>query len=111
LAARETPSRSGRHAPASSFRGARDGQKPQLRLWLRMLSITKMLSQEIRRRLRVEFEATLPQFDLLARERDGRTLGELLRRTMVTNGNIIGLIDRFEANGLIAREPRTAIDA
>ncbi len=82
-------------------------QKPQLRLWLRMLSITKMLSQEIRRRLRVEFEATLPQFDPLAqlcRERDCRRLGELSRRTMVTNGNIIGLIDRFEANGLIALE-------
>lgn len=87
--------------------GARDGQKSQLRLWLRMLSITKMLSQEIRRRLRVEFQATLPQFDLLAqlhRERDGLRLGELSRRTMVTNGNITGLADRLEADGLIARE-------
>lgn len=87
--------------------GARDGQKPQLRLWLRMLSITKMISQEIRRRLRAEFQATLPQFDLLAqlyRERDGLRLGELSRRTMVTNGNITGLADRLEADGLIVRE-------
>ncbi|MGD0564131.1 MAG: MarR family transcriptional regulator [Roseiarcus sp.] len=87
--------------------GARQGQKPQLRLWLRMLSITKMISQEIRRRLRVEFQATLPQFDLLAqlyRERDGLRLGELSRRTMVTNGNITGLADRLEADGLIVRE-------
>ena len=87
--------------------GAREGQKPQLRLWLRMLSITKMLSQEIRRRLRVEFQATLPQFDLLAqlyRERNGLRLGELSRRTMVTNGNITGLADRLEADGLIVRE-------
>jgi DNA-binding MarR family transcriptional regulator len=88
-------------------RDADEGQKQQLRLWLRMLSITKLISQEIRRRLRVEFQATLPQFDMLAqlyRERDGLRLGELSRRTMVTNGNITGLADRLEADGLIARE-------
>jgi len=73
-------------------RNARRGEKTQLRLWL--LSITKMLSQEMRRRLRAEFDRTLPQFDLLAqlyREPDGLRLGELSRRTMVTNGNITGL--------------------
>jgi DNA-binding MarR family transcriptional regulator len=88
-------------------KGAREGQKTQLRVWLRMLSITKMISQEIRRRLRLEFQATLPQFDLLAqlyRERDGLRLGELSRRTMVTNGNITWLADRLEAEGLLARE-------
>jgi DNA-binding MarR family transcriptional regulator len=72
-----------------------------------MLSITKMISQEIRRRLRTEFDATLPQFDLLAqlyREPDGLHLGELSRRTMVTNGNVTGLADRLEADGLIRRE-------
>jgi DNA-binding MarR family transcriptional regulator len=87
--------------------GAREGQKLQLRLWLRILSITKMITQEIRRRLRAEFDATLAQFDLLAqlyRERDGLRLGELSRRTMVTNGNITGLVDRLEADGLIVRE-------
>jgi DNA-binding MarR family transcriptional regulator len=86
---------------------ARGGEKTQLRLWLRMLSITKMISQEIRRRLRTEFDATLPQFDLLAqldREPNGLRLGELSRRTMVTNGNITGLADRLEADGLIRRE-------
>jgi DNA-binding MarR family transcriptional regulator len=87
--------------------GTRKGQKTQLRLWLRMLSITKLVSQEIRRRLRTEFDATLPQFDLLAqlyREPDGLRLGEISRRTMVTNGNITGLADRLEADGLIQRE-------
>ncbi len=87
--------------------GAREGQKSQLRMWLRMLSITKMVSQEIRRRLRIEFGATLPQFDLLAqlyREPDGLRLSDLSRRTMVTNGNITGLADRLESDGLIVRE-------
>jgi len=87
--------------------GAREGQKSQLRLWLRMLSITKMVSQEIRRRLRIEFASTLPQFDLLAqlyREPEGLRLSDLSRRTMVTNGNITGLADRLESDGLIVRE-------
>jgi len=89
------------------LQGTRKGQKSQLRLWLRMLSITKLISQEVRRRLRVEFDATLPQFDLLAqlyREPEGLRLGELSRRTMVTNGNVTGLADRLEADGLVLRE-------
>ncbi len=87
--------------------GAKAGQKLELRLWLRMLSTTKLISQEVRRRLRAEFDTTLPQFDLLAqlfREPDGLRLGELSRRTMVTNGNVTGLVDRLVADGLIARE-------
>lgn len=81
--------------------------KQELRLWLRMLSTTKLISQEVRRRLRAEFGATLPQFDLMAqlyREHDGLRLGELSRRTMVTNGNVTGLVERLEADGLVVRQ-------
>lgn len=84
-----------------------DSKKQELRIWLRMLSTTKLISQEIRRRLRVEFGATLPQFDLLAqlyREPEGLRLGEISKRTMVTNGNITGLVARLEEDGLIYRE-------
>ncbi|MDE1994814.1 MAG: MarR family transcriptional regulator [Rhizobiaceae bacterium] len=87
--------------------GTQEGKKQELRLWLRMLSTTKLVSQEIRRRLRNEFGATLPQFDLMAqlyRERDGLRLGELSKRTMVTNGNVTGLVERLEADGLVLRE-------
>lgn len=86
--------------------GAQEGKKLELRLWLRMLSTTKLISQEIRRRLRNEFGATLPQFDLMAqlyREREGLRLGELSKRTMVTNGNVTGLVERLEADGLVLR--------
>lgn len=86
--------------------GSADG-KQELRVWLRMLATTKLVSQEIRRRLRAEFGATLPQFDLLAqlaREPDGLRLGEISKRTMVTNGNITGLVERLEADGLVSRE-------
>jgi len=88
-------------------RGAREGRHAQLRLWLRMLAITKILSQEIRSRLRVTYGATLPQFDMLAqlyREPEGLRLGELSRRTMVTNGNVTGLADRLEAEGFLRRD-------
>ena len=87
--------------------GARAGQKLELRVWLRLLSIAKLITQDVRRRLRAEFGATLPQFDLLAqlyREHEGLRLGELSRRTMVTNGNVTGLTDRLEADGYVARE-------
>ncbi|MBB3611292.1 MarR family transcriptional regulator [Rhizobium sp. BK602] len=87
--------------------GAQEGKKQELRLWLRMLSTTKLISQEIRRRLRNEFGATLPQFDLMAqlyREREGLRLGELSKRTMVTNGNVTGLVERLEIDGLVLRE-------
>lgn len=84
-----------------------DAGKSELRVWLRLLATTKLISQEIRRRLRSEFGATLPQFDLLAqlyREPDGLRLGEISKRTMVTNGNITGLVARLEEDGLIRRE-------
>lgn len=80
--------------------------KPETRLWLRMLSTTRLITTEIRRRLRSEFGATLPQFDLMAqlyREKDGLRLGELSKRTMVTNGNVTGLVERLEADGLVKR--------
>lgn len=84
-----------------------DGKKQELRLWLRLLSVSKLISQEIRRRLRLEFGATLPQFDLLAqlnRESDGLNLGELSKRTKVTNGKITGPVERLEDDGFLTRE-------
>ncbi len=57
-----------------------ESEKQELRLWLRMLATTRLVSQEIRRRLRKEFGVTLPQFDILAqlyREPNGLRLGEL----------------------------------
>lgn len=84
-----------------------EGKKAELRLWLRLLTCTNMISAEIRRRLRVEFKVTLPQFDLLSqlqREPDGLRLSDLSRRMMVTPGNLTGLVDRLVGDGQIARE-------
>ena len=86
------------------------GHKDELRLWLRLLTTATMVETEIRRRLRVQFETTLPRFDLLAQlQRAGPlTLGEVSRRMMVSNGNVTGLATRLEAEGLIERRVNAA---
>src|SRR5690606_27006706 len=38
----------------------------ELRLWLRLLTCTTLIENEIRQRLRTEFDITLPRFDLMA---------------------------------------------
>ena len=40
--------------------------KTELRLWLRLLTCTTLIENEVRRRLRDNFDITLPRFDLLA---------------------------------------------
>lgn len=78
----------------------------ELRLWLRLLTCTTLIENEIRRRLRDEFDVTLPRFDLMAqldKSPGGMTLGELSRRMMVSNGNVTGLADRLVAVGLLDR--------
>ena len=82
--------------------------KTELRLWLRMLTCTTLIENEVRKRLRDSVDVTLPRFDLLAqleRAPNGMTLGELSQRMMVSNGNITGLVDRLREQGLIKRKP------
>ncbi len=77
-----------------------------LRLWLRMLTCANLVESEIRSRLRNEFDTTLPRFDLMAqlqRAPKGMKMGELSRHMMVTNGNITGITDQLEKEGLVVR--------
>lgn len=79
-----------------------------LKLWLRMLSCTTMIENEIRSRLRATFGITLPRFDLMAqleRYPQGLRMGELSKRMMVTGGNITGITDQLEQEKLVARVP------
>ena len=79
-----------------------------LKLWLRLLACTTRVEGMVRNRLRSEFGTTLPRFDLLAqleREPHGLTMGELSQRLMVTGGNITGITDQLEAEGLVRRAP------
>lgn len=81
--------------------------KDELRLWLRLFSCKMLIESEIRRRLRDNFDITLPRFDLMAqldKAPAGMKLGELSQRLMVSNGNITGLVDRLVAQGLLDRQ-------
>jgi DNA-binding MarR family transcriptional regulator len=80
----------------------------ELRLWLRLLTCTTLIEGEVRRRLRDEFDVTLPRFDLMAqldKAPSGMTLGELSQRMMVSNGNVTGLAERLVEQGLLDRRP------
>lgn len=77
-----------------------------LRLWLRLLSCTNLVAGELRRRLREEFDCTLPRFDLMSqleRAPDGLSMSEVSKRMMVTNAAITGLTDRLVADGHVER--------
>jgi DNA-binding MarR family transcriptional regulator len=81
-----------------------------LRSWLRLLECSTLVEREVRRRLREDFDTTLPRFDLLAQldlaHRDrvpGLTMSELSRRLMVTNGNLTALVERLVQERLVSR--------
>jgi DNA-binding MarR family transcriptional regulator len=83
-----------------------DEHHQAVKLWLRLLSCTNLVEAEIRGRLRKEFGITLPRFDLMAqleRNPGGLKMNELSRRLMVSGGNVTGLTDQLEKEGLVAR--------
>lgn len=83
------------------------GDHVALKLWLRLLACTTQIEAEIRRRLRERFDISLARFDYMAqlhRYRDGLTMRALSRYLMVTGGNVTGLTDELERDGLVLRE-------
>ena len=80
--------------------------KQKLRLWLRLLRVSRAIEVELRRRLQAQFATTLPKFDVMAalvRHTAGMTMTELSRHLMVSNGNVTGIIDRLVAEGMVVR--------
>jgi len=78
-----------------------------LRLWLRLFACTSLVESRVRRRLQTRFGTTLPRFDLMAqldRSPQGLRMSELSSRLMVTGGNVTGLTDSLEDEGLVVRE-------
>ena len=77
-----------------------------LKVWLRLLSCSVQIETEIRKRLRAEFGMTLARFDYLAqlqRHPGGMRMSALSRFLMVTGGNVTGLTDELEKDGLVER--------
>ena len=87
---------------------AQKGDHQALRLWLRLLSCTVRIENQVRIGLRQEFGTTLPRFDLMAqleRSGGGLRMNELSQRLMVSGGNVTGITDQLEREGLVTRTP------
>ena len=87
---------------------AQKGDHQALRLWLRLLSCTVRIENKVRAGLRQEFGTTLPRFDLMAqleRSGGGLRMNELSKRLMVSGGNVTGITDQLEREGLVMRSP------
>lgn len=85
-----------------------DDDHDALRLWLRLLSCTTQVEDEVGRRLRARFGISLARFDYLAqlhRAPEGLRMRELSRRLMVTGGNVTGLTNELAREGLVVRAP------
>jgi DNA-binding MarR family transcriptional regulator len=85
----------------------RDDHHVSVRLWLRMLSCTNRIEAVVRQNMQAKFQTTLPRFDLMAqleRSRQGLRMSELSQRLMVTGGNVTGITDALEKEGLVVRE-------
>ncbi len=108
-----TNGRSGGAGTAASPRvheklgGGAPHSKQSIRLWLKLLSCTTLIENWLRNRMRADFGTTLPRFDVLAaldRHPEGLRMGELSRYLLVSNGNVTGIVQRLEQEGLVARE-------
>jgi len=90
---------------------AATGNHAAVKTWLRLLSCTTQIETEIRRRLRLHFDMTLPRFDYLAQlhrfhaeQPQGLRMSALSRYLMVTGGNVTSLTDELEKSGYVARQ-------
>ncbi len=88
--------------------GAGNDDRVALKLWLRLLGCSNQIEAEVRRRLRARHGITLSRFDYLAqlhRHPEGLRMNALSRLLMVTGGNVTGLTDELEKEGLVTRSP------
>jgi DNA-binding MarR family transcriptional regulator len=95
-------------APLSPARRDTDS-KARLRLWIRLLRATRMIEADTRNRLKRQFNATLPRFDVMAalyRKPEGMLMSEISRFLLVSNGNVTGIVDRLASDGFVVRSQR-----
>lgn len=78
----------------------------ELRLWLRLQCCHNKIQSHIRNQLRLQFNTTLPRFELMAQlasRREGIKMGELSSLLMVSNGNVTTIASQLENDQLIER--------
>jgi DNA-binding MarR family transcriptional regulator len=81
-------------------------EKRRLRMWIRMLRTARTTESQLRDMLRDSFDTTLPRFDVLAalyRADQGLKMNALSKQLLVSNGNVTGIVDRLEKDGMVKR--------
>ncbi len=85
-------------------------QKQSLKLWIELLRYSNKLEQIIDDKLRQNYGQNISRFDVLSQldreKQNGLTVGELAARLIASKGNITGLLDRMQKDGLIAKEAK-----
>ena len=79
-----------------------------LRLWLKLLSTSQLIENNIREQSRVNFDITLPRFDLMAqlhRHSEGLSMSSLAELMMVSGGNVTSIVKQLERDKLVSRTP------
>lgn len=105
------PSARGEAAAVDRESASRQEDKLELKVWLRFLSVFKIVESKLRTRLRSNFDISIPRFDVLAilHAHDGpMTMGELSSGLMVTTGNVTGIIDTLTGEGLVSKSTNPA---
>ncbi|MCB9894594.1 MAG: MarR family transcriptional regulator [Planctomycetes bacterium] len=80
-------------------------ERARVGLWIRLARCYNLAMRDLRSGLREE--CTMPQFDVLAqleRSPEGLTFSSLSEKLLVTAGNLTGIVDRLEKQGLAFRE-------
>lgn len=80
--------------------------KTRLRLWIKLLRLTRETESELREKLRTKHETTLPRFDVLAalyQFRDGIKMSQLSSVLLVSNGSATVVVDRLVKEKLVER--------
>ncbi|OSQ36401.1 MarR family winged helix-turn-helix transcriptional regulator [Thalassospira mesophila] len=83
-----------------------DLSKARLRAWLQILRVSRQTEGELREKMRVEYDSTLPRFDVMAalyRAKDGLRMSALSKSLMVSNGNVTGIVERLVNEGMVTR--------
>lgn len=78
----------------------------RLRAWIRLLRLVRGAESQLREFLRVNFDTTLPRFDVAAalyRNKEPMKMSELSRMLLVSNGNVTNVVDRLEQEGKTRR--------
>jgi len=83
--------------------------RESVRTHLRIATCYNLMMREARQRVAARWNLTLPQFEVLAElwraKAGGFTFVELSRLLLVTSGNLTGIVDRLEEQGLVERRP------